>query len=187
LFPQVYAAAPGVRTGGLNFAFRSIGRLDRCPATQAGGSTKVVGAIVSVGEGFHGVREAGRRQVRRVELPNDARSVKVARDTVASTLAVMGWPEHAIDRARVVASELVTNAVLHTASSVELTVRVDDECFIEVSDDAPAELPQLAERGELRPGGMGLYLVEALASEWGVERDPGRKVVWARMARQAVA
>jgi hypothetical protein len=60
-------------------------------------------------------------------------------------------------------------------------------CFIEVSDDAPTELPQLAERGELRPGGMGLYLVEALAAEWGVERDPARKVVWARMARQAVA
>ena len=142
----------------------------------------MVGAIVSVGEGFHDVREAGRRQFHRVELPNDARSVKVARDTVAGALAEMGWPEHAIDRARVVASELVTNAVLHTGDGVELTVRVDDVCFIEVSDHAPADLPQLAEPGELRPGGMGLYLVEALASEWGVERDPGRKVVWARMA-----
>jgi anti-sigma regulatory factor (Ser/Thr protein kinase) len=107
--------------------------------------------------------------------------VKVARDEVADALHLMGWPEHSIDQARVVTSELVTNAVLHARTGVELTIRVDDGCFIEVSDGAPADLPQLAEPGELRPGGMGLYLVEALAAEWGVERDPTRKVVWARL------
>jgi anti-sigma regulatory factor (Ser/Thr protein kinase) len=144
-------------------------------------ATESVGAIVSVGEGHHDVRESGRRHVRRVCLPGESGSVKVARDEVADALHLMGWPETSVDRARVVASELVTNAVLHAGGDGELTVRVDHVCFIEVSDEAPAVLPQLAEPGELRPGGMGLYLVDALTSEWGVERDPTRKVVWARL------
>jgi anti-sigma regulatory factor (Ser/Thr protein kinase) len=140
---------------------------------------------VSVGEGFHDVRETGRRHLRRVCLPSESRSVKVARDEVADALHLMGWPEHSIDRARVVTSELVTNAVLHAGTVLELTIRVDDVCFIEVADGVPSALPQLAERGELRPGGMGLYLVDALAGEWGVERDPTRKVVWARLSKTA--
>jgi anti-sigma regulatory factor (Ser/Thr protein kinase) len=113
--------------------------------------------------------------------------VKAARDQVADALTLMGWPEHIIDQARVVTSELVTNAVLHAGTGFELTIRVDDACFIEVSDGAPASLPQLADPGEVRPGGMGLYLVDALATEWGVERDPARKVVWARLSPAGIS
>jgi anti-sigma regulatory factor (Ser/Thr protein kinase) len=149
---------------------------------RAGRSRRALGAIVSVGEGFHDVRDSGRRHVRRVSLPNDSSSVKTARDVVADVLTTMGWPEHTIDRARVVASELVTNAVMHAGTAFELTIRVDDACWIEVTDGAPAELPQRVDHGGSRPGGMGLYLVDALAAEWGVERDPTCKVVWARLS-----
>jgi anti-sigma regulatory factor (Ser/Thr protein kinase) len=130
-----------------------------------------------------------------VHLPNDPRSVKTARDEVAAALTVMGWPVHSIDRARVVASELVTNAVLHAGTGFELTVRapewragdeVHDSAWIEVSDGAPASLPQRADPADQKPGGMGLYLVDAMAAEWGVERDPGRKVVWARLSAESV-
>lgn len=119
--------------------------------------------------------------MRRVELANESSSVKVARDEVAAALQMMGWPAHAVDRARVVASELATNAVLHAGTSFELTVRVADDAWIEVSDGAPADLPRRADPSDERPGGMGLYLVDAMAAEWGVERDPDRKVVWARL------
>jgi anti-sigma regulatory factor (Ser/Thr protein kinase) len=138
-----------------------------------------LGAIV--GEAFLDVREQRRRHVRRIRLPNESRSVKVARDEVAVALYAMGWPDHAVDRARVVASELVTNALLHAGTGFELTVRVEGAAWIEVSDGAPAALPQRADPADARPGGMGLYLVDALAEEWGVERDPTCKIVWARL------
>lgn len=140
------------------------------------------GVVVSVGEGFHEVQEQGRRHVRRILLPAESRSVKVARDEVASALTHSGWPDHAIDRARVVASELATNALLHAGGgSFELTVRVEGPLWIEVADQAPGDLPRRAAPDDARPGGMGLYLVDAMAEEWGVERGPDRKVVWARL------
>jgi anti-sigma regulatory factor (Ser/Thr protein kinase) len=137
---------------------------------------------VSVGEGFHDVRERGRRHVRRVRLPGETPSVKAARDEVAAALHEMGWPEHSIDRARVVASELATNALLHAGTGFELAVRVGDQAVIEVTDGAPASLPQRADPADSRPGGMGLYLVDAMALEWGVERRADHKIVWARLS-----
>jgi len=81
----------------------------------------------------------------------------------------------------VVASELVTNAVLHAGTAFVMTVRVEEGAVIEVSDGAPSLLPRRQARDDTRPGGLGLYLVDAMSAEWGVERDPDRKVVWARL------
>jgi anti-sigma regulatory factor (Ser/Thr protein kinase) len=116
-----------------------------------------------------------------VRLPSEARSVKVARDEVATALRGMAWPEESIDEAKVVVSELVTNAVLHAGTAFVLTIRVAEGALIEVSDEAPTRLPRRLERDDNRPGGMGLHLVDAMSAEWGVERDPERKVVWARL------
>src|SRR5439155_1159430 len=99
----------------------------------------------SVSDGFLDVRQQGRRHVRSVRLPGGSGSVKVARDEVADALRLMGWTDHSVDRARVVASELVTNAVLHAGTAFELTIRIDGgapgdgrgHARIEVSDGAP--------------------------------------------------
>jgi anti-sigma regulatory factor (Ser/Thr protein kinase) len=117
-----------------------------------------------------------------VRLPNESGSVKVARDEVATALRDRGWPDHSIDRARVVVSELVTNAVLHAGTWFELTIRVDGAVWIEVSDGAPADLPERVTPGGSRPGGMGLHLIDAMTVAWGVECYPTRKVVWAQLS-----
>jgi anti-sigma regulatory factor (Ser/Thr protein kinase) len=135
---------------------------------------------VSIGEGYDEMQESTRR-VRRLRLPATAPSVKVARDEVAAALRAEGWPVPAVDRARVVTSELATNAVLHTGAAFELALHLDGVARIEVTDAEPDRLPRHADKADDRPGGMGLYLVDALATAWGVERRDHGKVVWAAL------
>lgn len=91
------------------------------------------------------------------------------------------------DEALLVASELVTNAVLHSGC------RADDWLDVEVDRDGEAVLICVADpgasSGEVRPredprpdraGGWGLTLVSRLARRWGAERDGGQRV-WAEL------
>jgi anti-sigma regulatory factor (Ser/Thr protein kinase) len=144
-----------------------------------------VGVAVSVGE-THDVLDRGRHE-RTVWLAGEATSVKQAREVVAAALVDEGWPDRTVEAARVVTSELVTNAVIHAETAFLLTVRVNGGAYIGVTDRDPEGIPALADPADPRPGGMGLHLVEALASEWGVERDVGGKVVWARLVPEVDA
>ena len=120
-----------------------------------------------------------------MHLPLDDRSVKAVRDEVATTLREAGWSDEAVERARLVASELATNAIVHAGSGFDLEVKLradDHQVWIGVTDDAAEELPAYAERDALRPGGMGLYLVDAMAISWGMHPASRGKVVWACLA-----
>jgi anti-anti-sigma regulatory factor/anti-sigma regulatory factor (Ser/Thr protein kinase) len=83
------------------------------------------------------------------------------------------------DRAVLLASELVTNAVVH--AHTELWLRLElrgDRLHIAVRDGSPRLLHLVAPEGQ-GEGGRGLWLVEQLARAWGVNRHPeGGKVVW---------
>ena len=75
-------------------------------------------------------------------------------------------------------SELVTNAVLHAATPVTVTLRRDAEAIrVEVADQSP-QLPTLKSYGEDAATGRGLHLVSALADSWGSRRREDGKVVW---------
>lgn len=83
-------------------------------------------------------------------------------------------------------SELVTNAVKAQVSTVsEIGVRfavTDGRLRLEVQD-ASDELPVVRKAEEDEECGRGLWLVDALASGWGVEeRGDIGKVVWAELA-----
>lgn len=89
-----------------------------------------------------------------------------------------------LDDVQLLVSELVTNAVIHAGSEVEVAVRLlSDSIRIEVVDRAPVT--------ELRPStpdgdgesGRGLLLVETVASAWGVEPIDGGKAVWFEVPR----
>jgi anti-sigma regulatory factor (Ser/Thr protein kinase) len=108
------------------------------------------------------------REVVRVVLPPVARSAKSARTVMGDVAAVYGL---SADTLRMVASELVANAVEHagTGGYVELVVSMNPDCvFVEVVDREPGLVPDLdptalmptddatAERGR------GLMLLTAL-------------------------
>jgi anti-sigma regulatory factor (Ser/Thr protein kinase) len=84
--------------------------------------------------------------------------------------------EAVVDDLRLLVSELVTNCVLHggAGEEAEITVRSrlrDDALHTEVCHDGPGfEVP--AEDPDLgTPGGLGLFLVEQMASAWGIGEE----------------
>jgi len=91
-----------------------------------------------------------------------------------------------VDDAVLLTSELVTNAVVHAGTRVDLTCRLADGAVeVVVRDGHPSRLvPEVAgdESGSAeRTGGRGLLLPAALASAWGVAYGRSSKAVWFRL------
>lgn len=116
--------------------------------------------------------EPGRRFDPRPEYVRDAR------DHVAELLAARGWSETAIEKARLVISELATNAVLHAQTPFELNCQIEGTARFEVRDWDPESVPLVRDPDPDHAGGLGLRLVDAIATDWGVETHPEFKVVW---------
>ncbi|MFJ2947394.1 SpoIIE family protein phosphatase [Streptomyces sp. NPDC087226] len=93
------------------------------------------------------------------------------------------------DDATLIASELVTNAVVHAGTEVRLTCRLEQETgalVIEVTDRHPSRAPRGGEpetvcARDAAEYGRGLRLVAALSDSWGITYRPGAKTVWARL------
>lgn len=111
------------------------------------------------------------------ELKCTPQSVAAARRFVEAALAV--WELDDVNAvALLLTSELVTNAILHARTAVQLVAeRTPTELVIEVWDGAPhaAAIPRNALESET---GRGLLLVDRLAARWGVRRSGRRKMVW---------
>jgi anti-sigma regulatory factor (Ser/Thr protein kinase) len=97
-----------------------------------------------------------------------------------------------VDDAVLLTSELVTNAVVHAGTPVQVTCRLaDGEVEVVVSDCHPDRLvPEPAESENSaaeRTGGRGLLLPAALASTWGVTYGRAAKAVWFRLGLAGAA
>ena len=111
-------------------------------------------------------------------LPPDPSSAMAARSFARDVLRK--WREGAsVDVVQLLVSELVTNAVLHAGSKVEVSVRHRGEWLrVEVTDESPV-LPGQRDFETDAATGRGLALVDMLADDWGVEPIPDDgKVVW---------
>jgi anti-sigma regulatory factor (Ser/Thr protein kinase) len=101
----------------------------------------------------------------------------------AAISAVAGFDEMALADAKMVASELVTNAVVHSQCTEEelLLVRVSGNGWLRISVVDPGRSSRAAEISDrqLGLGGLGLKLVSELAGRWGSERRPQGYEVWA--------
>ena len=87
-----------------------------------------------------------------------------------------------VDAVELIASELMTNAIVHGHPPLTLQISLSDEGDIVVAMcDHGSQRP--ARRDHIvatQPGGYGLKLVEANASSWGYRAvDGGAKEVWA--------
>ncbi|MFI9582153.1 SpoIIE family protein phosphatase [Streptomyces sp. NPDC052236] len=112
--------------------------------------------------------------------------------------------QHSTDRlaedAVLIVNELVTNAVVHAGTTVELLSRLEGPTesaesyegesaalVLEVSDHHPARAVRnephsgAGERVAVPEYGRGLYLVAALSERWGITYRSGLKTVWARL------
>ncbi|MDX3643921.1 ATP-binding protein, partial [Streptomyces sp. MB09-02B] len=175
-----------------------------CAPDAPDAPARVGAEALSAGSAYAG---ADRRAVVHVSLPGGPLAPGAARRFVGSALAE--WAElelpgaaalsaRLVEDALVVVSELVTNAVVHAGTDVELLCRLgrDDPTsagwlLVEVSDHHPsravreegAERPYLVERPYgAAEYGRGLRLVAALSEAWGITYRTGMKTVWARLS-----
>ena len=103
-------------------------------------------------------------------------STPVARHWVAAHLRDL--PADVTGCAALLTSELVTNAVLHAATPMCVTLHIlPDRIRVDVADGNPA-FPSIKEYGREAATGRGLTLFNTLASNWGVQAVDGGKIVW---------
>ena len=121
----------------------------------------------------------------------DPAAVASARCFVQDTLVSWGLPgdDLRVADAVLLASELVTNAIVHAGTRVQLSCRMNDATVeISVLDRHPARMipdpPTAADQVD-RPSGRGLLLPAALSSSWGVTYASAAKVIWFRLGPDA--
>ena len=121
----------------------------------------------------------------------DPAAVASARCFVQKTLVSWGLPrdDARVSDAVLLASELVTNAIVHAGTPVQLTCRMNEAAVeISVLDRHPARMipdpPTAADQVD-RPSGRGLLLPAALSSSWGVTYASAAKVIWFRLGPDA--
>jgi serine/threonine-protein kinase RsbW len=119
-----------------------------------------------------------------LSLPALPSSATRARSEVTRSLA-QRITNGALEDVRLLITELITNALRHSGITSDDLIGVRAELFdgtvrIEVHDpgrDGPVEV----RKPGLRGGGYGLFLVERLTNQWGVERRNGT-TVWAELS-----
>ena len=94
----------------------------------------------------------------------------------------------ALETARLLVSELVTNCVRHAAAAPDEPIEIAgsrhrEVLRVEVTSAGPPFDHQPTKPSPSSAGGRGLFLVETLAREWGVTSSDGRTGVWFELAR----
>jgi anti-sigma regulatory factor (Ser/Thr protein kinase) len=118
-----------------------------------------------------GVRESS-------TLPNRQHSAADAREITARMCTAAHLSEDTRDRAVLLTSEVVTNALLHTGGQQRLTVTTrSDGVRVEVGDDS-SDLPVLRPSDDEATGGRGVQLLELWSSSWGARTTTRGKCVW---------
>ena len=112
---------------------------------------------------------------------------RFVRQTLQSwDVSARAWdPDRVVDDAVLLTSELVTNAVVHAGTPLDVTCRLTSgELEVAVRDRHPArtlpDIPEAASTSAER--GRGLLLPSVLASSWGVTYARTAKAVWFRMS-----
>ena len=117
-----------------------------------------------------------------VELPADRTAASVARERTRGVLRTWRLPT-LLDPLLLVVSELVGNAVRHGRPPVAMLLhRTGPGVRVEVHDERPGAAPAAeATLPDVQAeSGRGMFLVQAVSSETGVEQIEGDgKVVWA--------
>ena len=189
--PALRAAAPNARIvlvsghdpAQLRSASRSAGAVGyltkETPARHLASELEALVGLVGAVEQL--LSEASQR------FDQDTQSARAARRFVSQVLT--GWDDDEgdlTDTVTLLVSELVTNAVLHAGSDVEVSVRLTPTAArIEVTDASGESIaPRDATNEE--DSGRGLALVGNLAERWGVRPAPGGgKTVWFEVNRGA--
>lgn len=158
-------------------AYRSAGA-DAAGHEQA--VREICNAHSSVSHGPDSSKTADAREVSREFDPVGA-TAHAARSFLQEALEHWGYAGTLLDDARLVISELVTNAVIHADTPLSVSVRAERAgVWLSVRDGSPT-MPTPRAPSPRTASGRGLQLVAALSRDWGVEPTRDGKVVWAEL------
>lgn len=122
-----------------------------------------------------------------LNIPFAAESASRVRAALGSWLDHRGSAPRVIEDVRLVATELVGNAVQHASPLDNGTVLVrwneeDSALALSVCDGGGAREPTRVEAAPEDLGGRGLTIVDALSSDWWVEHNSNLHTVHVRLA-----
>ena len=123
-----------------------------------------------------------------VQLPGEPVAPREAREFLRQTLRSWEVEEETLEVAELCVSELVTNAVIHTGTAVELTAQLDREFLtVLVRDGGTTGSVQVPsdEADPLMISGRGLGLVDAVATAWAAETSADGTTVWFEVERSS--
>jgi anti-sigma regulatory factor (Ser/Thr protein kinase) len=135
-------------------------------------------------------RERRPKPILRVPLGSNTHAPSAARHALGELRRELGDARYRV--CQLLVSELVTNVLLHTPSgrslaAADMRVRLyGDRVRVEVRDEGRGFKPRVRTADSDLESGWGLYLVDELADEWGVE--PGvQNCVWFELWRTPLA
>ena len=122
-----------------------------------------------------------------LNIPFAAESAADVRAALESWLGHRGSSSHVVDDARLVATELVGNAVRHASPLGNGTVLVrweadDSALTLSVCDGGGSTEPEQVDARPYDVSGRGLAIVDALSSTWWVEHTSMLHTVHVRLA-----
>jgi anti-sigma regulatory factor (Ser/Thr protein kinase) len=115
------------------------------------------------------------------EFASATNAPRLARDSLAPLAAEIG--EELLTSLRLVVSELVTNAVTFGPNEpISLTLEVEEGSLVRgFVDDRGSSGVELVDVDPIAATGLGLQIVDALTTDWGV--DAGSTRVWFELER----
>jgi anti-sigma regulatory factor (Ser/Thr protein kinase) len=122
----------------------------------------------------------------RFTLPAKAVAPSIARGTLDPLQSRLSEDTYYV--VQLLVTELITNSLRHAefseSDAIDIQVDVDDRrTHVAVCDPGGDDLPRLLEQDLESTGGRGLFLVDAMADQWGV-RTNSRTCVWFELRKE---
>jgi anti-sigma regulatory factor (Ser/Thr protein kinase) len=124
-----------------------------------------------------------RRERRFTSVPDaPAQARRFVRGELTELLRPGAAVTDALDQAELLTSEVAANAVKFSRQPFEVELAVH-HTWVEVGVvDQGSGWPEVQDTGPHEPGGRGLRIVSAIATDWGADPEPvGGKLVWFRL------
>lgn len=117
----------------------------------------------------------------RMRVVDGPDALSAARRAAADVLRGWGfYDQDWLDKAMLVFSEVVGNAVRHAGGCQEIVFQLRQRRVTLAVTDASEVMPRY--RVDNDTGGRGLLVIEALAARWGVEPTVGGKRFWVELS-----
>lgn len=119
---------------------------------------------------------------RTITLSAELLSVRTGRQFARDVVLEWGL-ERLSDDVQLGVSELLSNAVRHAGTDVEMSLKLNGRLVVEVHDSDPdLRRPVIPNQTPYATSGRGLQIVSAISDDWGIRATADGKVIWFSLA-----